>query len=203
MGKSSKRKTSYIGTAGPSPTLSTENKAVASQSKADSHAPPPPLPPGTFPPPPPPPSTFPTPPPGTFPPLIPHQSYTSKEAGSNSVYFKIQTLPNTSHSFIHHDYMSKKEIYRCIKYYLILAHFNPETKDRPTHKQEKLIAAFMKYVYPLLEPYRSTPPVIPMQTHQNPARQDFNPLAKKNQETRTYGCYSGNESTCDYTKSSN
>lgn len=100
------------------------------------------------------------------------------EAMMNSTYFKVQTLDNDPRQFLNHDYEYNKEVPKCLQYYRILVHFNSETTSRPTHRKDKLIAAFMKDVFPLLRPYRMTAPPAPMQIDQKILK-DFNPTSRR------------------------
>ncbi|EGF98949.1 uncharacterized protein MELLADRAFT_95010 [Melampsora larici-populina 98AG31] len=89
---------------------------------------------------------------------------------------KVQTLPKDLHVFLEIDFESMASGIKNLNYYRVLAHFNPETKSRPTHNKAKLTHDFMTDLRPLLEPFLIRTSVPPSDTLKPDI--DFDPLSR-------------------------
>lgn len=115
---------------------------------------------------------------GPPPPPLPSSNPFQKNEVSNETWYKLQSMPSSMRVFLEHNFEEKWQDVKCLEYYRILIHFNPETKSRPHHKKSLLYKAFKDDVAPILQPYKIPAPPAPMQTD-NPIRKDFNPLSRR------------------------
>ncbi|KAH9818306.1 hypothetical protein DFH28DRAFT_1123430 [Melampsora americana] len=97
---------------------------------------------------------------------------------SNNVYFKVQTLDEDLRVILDHDVEAKPDKITNLKMYRILVHFDPKTKSRAHHRKSLLWNAIQSDVLPLVKPYRSPEPAMPMAAERTFER-DFNPLSRK------------------------